>query len=383
MKSVDKRSVVAVDDDAGNLRLLSQMLSELGFAVRPSISGRLALESIRIDPPDAILLDITMPEMSGYDVCREVLKTPSLQNIPIIFLSGREGIEDKVEAFEAGGRDYISKPFNIEEVSARLNIHIALEEAKKAEIRRSGFLESLVRDRLVVEKQRDDLVHMLVHDLRGQMQGAFTAIEYFASRFADQFNDDDRKMHAVATNCSEAISRIISPILEYGKLSAGELNLQAVEQDIYSLCLRARDSVPFSDRIAVTECNHSALFDAGLIHRVLVNLLDNAFKYGSDEGPIDIEITSESGGIVVQVVDHGPGIPNTERENIFRHFYRSSKDVDSHENSVGLGLAFCRLAIESHGGTIWVTDTPGGGATVAFRIPTLKDASATSNHESG
>ncbi len=121
-----KESILIVDDAPANLRLLSQMLSKLGYGVRAVTSGKRALTSVRTAPPDLILLDIKMPGMDGYEVCKHLKADPEMRNIPVIFISALDDIQDKVQAFAAGGVDYITKPFQIEEVLARVDTHLAL-----------------------------------------------------------------------------------------------------------------------------------------------------------------------------------------------------------------------------------------------------------------
>jgi sigma-B regulation protein RsbU (phosphoserine phosphatase) len=121
-----KESILIVDDAPANLRLLSQMLSKLGYGVRAVTSGKRALTSVRTAPPDLILLDIKMPGLDGYEVCKHLKADPETSNIPVIFISALDDIQDKVQAFATGGVDYITKPFQIEEVLARVDTHLAL-----------------------------------------------------------------------------------------------------------------------------------------------------------------------------------------------------------------------------------------------------------------
>ena len=125
---VRSSSVLIVDDSPENLRLLTEVLKRGGLVPRPVTSGRLAIEAAVIDPPDLVLLDISMPELSGLDVCRWFKQDERLRNIPIIFISGLQGTEDKIEAFRAGGIDYVSKPFQELEVLIRVKTHLRLRE---------------------------------------------------------------------------------------------------------------------------------------------------------------------------------------------------------------------------------------------------------------
>ena len=127
-----KGSILIVDDTPANLQLLARMLADRGYHVRPVLDGQLALASVEAEPPDLILLDIRMPEMNGYQVCERLKADPRTSQIPVIFLSAMDALEDKVKAFRAGGVDYITKPFQIEEVSARVETHLTLARLRRA-----------------------------------------------------------------------------------------------------------------------------------------------------------------------------------------------------------------------------------------------------------
>ena len=154
--------MLVVDDTIENLRLLSDLLGEHGYEVRAVTNGRQALQAAEHDPPDLILLDITMPEMDGYEVCRRLRAGRASRDVPVIFLTALTDTADKVLAFDAGGVDYVTKPFQFEEVLARVKTHVALRRAQ------SALAESYARLR-DLEQLRDDLVHMVVHDMRSPL----------------------------------------------------------------------------------------------------------------------------------------------------------------------------------------------------------------------
>lgn len=129
--STTKGDILIVDDTPANLRLLSQMLSEQGYQVRPVLEGRLALIAAQVKPPDLILLDIRMPDLNGYQVCERLKSDSKTKDIPIIFISALDAIQDKVKAFTVGGVDYITKPFHVEEVLARVETHLALHKLQE------------------------------------------------------------------------------------------------------------------------------------------------------------------------------------------------------------------------------------------------------------
>ena len=157
-EAVPAPSVLIVDDTLENLRLLADLLGEQGYEVRPVTNGRQALQAVEQDPPDLILLDINMPEMDGYEVYRRLRLNERCRDLPVIFLTALSDTVDKVRAFNMGVVDYITKPFQLEEVLARVRTHIALQRARAALAKSYGRLRAL-------ETLRDDLVQMIVHDM--------------------------------------------------------------------------------------------------------------------------------------------------------------------------------------------------------------------------
>src|SRR5689334_1924873 len=155
-------NVLIVDDTPDNIRVLTAIIERLGYEVRPATSGAQALQAVEHDPPDLVLLDITMPEMDGYEVCRRFKADEQLSDIPIIFLTALSDIADKVKAFGVGGIDYITKPFHLEEVQARVKTHLALRYANLRLAKSYSKLQEL-------EQLRDQLVHMVVHDMRSPL----------------------------------------------------------------------------------------------------------------------------------------------------------------------------------------------------------------------
>ena len=189
-------SVLVVEDTIENLRLLSELLGAQGYEVRAVTNGRQAIQAVEREPPDLILLDINMPELNGYEVCRHLKAQERSKDVPVIFITALTDTVDKVRAFDAGGVDYVTKPFQIEEVLARVKTHIALRRAQ------AELADSYTRLR-AVEQLRDDLVHMVVHDLRSPLSALLINLRLLES--AATLGDDDRQILQSAVGSAEAI----------------------------------------------------------------------------------------------------------------------------------------------------------------------------------
>ena len=166
-------SVLIVEDTIDTLRLLSDLLSEQGYDVRAVTNGRQAIQAVERDPPDLILLDIGLPEVDGYEVCRHLRASERSQDVPVIFITALTDTVDKVQAFEAGGVDYVTKPFQVEEVLARVKTHVALRRA------RAELADSFTRLR-TLEHLRDEMVRMVIHDMRSPLASLLMDLRFLA-----------------------------------------------------------------------------------------------------------------------------------------------------------------------------------------------------------
>ena len=221
-------SILMVDDTPANLELLTVMLKVRGYKVRAAISGKLALQAARNAPPDLILLDINMPVMNGYEVCAELKSDEKLKDIPVIFLSALSETMDKVKAFGAGGVDYITKPFQFEEVEARVETHLELRRQKRR-------LQENLDDLHALEKTRDSLVHMIIHDLRSPLTGIHGFLELIRE---DEKKDLPKKLsHFIeeALKAAKQMIGIVNDVLDASKMEEGKMNLSPADCDLSRL----------------------------------------------------------------------------------------------------------------------------------------------------
>ena len=345
-------NILIVDDTPANVLLLDRMLTEKGYKTRTFRSGRLALDAARIEPPDLILLDIAMPEMDGFEVCRQLKADTVLKEIPVIFISALHETIDKVKAFQVGGVDYVTKPFQFEEVYARVQTHLQLRR---------------------LEKLRDDLTHMVFHDLRNPLSVVFGFLDIL-DREAKELSSSARTFLPLARLCAEEILDMTGSILDVSKIEAGEMKLQNQTCDLVAL-IRATVATanPHSASRTITliepESFPAVMADPGLIRRVIQNLLGNALKHTHAGGDVRIDVTSSGGDARVAVTDAGSGIAPEYHERIFDKF--SQLDDGNTSMGSGLGLTFCKLAVEAHGGRIGVESKVGKGSTFWFTLPEL------------
>lgn len=364
-------SVMIVDDLPANLRLMARMLRNENYRVRPFPNGRLALRSAHQDPPDLIVLDINMPDMDGYQVCRALKSNALLKDIPVIFLSALSDTIDKVRAFQSGGVDYVTKPFQLEEIQARISTHLTRRQLERELMARNAELQVSLDRLREMENLRDGLVHMLVHDMRSPLTAILNNCDYLIQTLPSAPVEEKLEVLKDVHSGSIRLSGMINELLDVNRLESGELPLQRTEIEPARLIKQSISGLysrTLSSRISVQGTADSMLScDTRLIQRVICNLLDNAEKYAPPSTPIMINISNEPTGIRLEVIDHGPGVPLALRERIFDKFVCLERQGTRH--SAGLGLTFCKLVVETHGGEIGVDCPPDGGSRFYLSLP--------------
>ncbi len=358
--------VLIVDDTPANLRLLSTILKDRGYRVRVAPSGTLALTAAQNSPPALILLDITMPDMDGFEVCRRLKLDARLAPIPVIFLSALSSTEDKVTAFQVGGVDYITKPFQQDEVCARVETHLRLRtlqvdlEEKIVQLRRA-------------EELRESLVHMIVHDLRSPLTGLLTSLQLMEMGLGpertQELEDIDRALES-----GRAMSRLINTLLDVAKIESGELQLDAQDVSLVEVAqeaVRSLGALTREHRLDIEEPAGPtrACLDRVLIRRVIENLVGNAVRFTPAGGQVTIRLRPAGDGCRIEVADSGIGVPPEFRERIFEKFGQVEGKEHRSRSATGLGLAFCKLAVDAHGGTIGVESEKGQGSTFWVELP--------------
>ena len=367
--------LLVVDDDANNRDVLSRRLTRQGHGVRTASNGRDALRLMREASFDLVLLDIMMPDMDGYEVLGKIKADPRLQHIPVIMISALNELQSVVRCIEAGAEDYLAKPFNPTLLKARIGSCL---EKKRSRDRETALFEQLQANykRLQeVEKLRDDMRNMIVHDLRTPLTAVIVGVEMLEKDEA--LNEMQHEIVSIAAGGGKTLLGMINDLLDVEKMEAGSSQLHYEELSAAALVAVALDQVASlamdGHNTLVTEiASGLPLFpgDANKLSRTLVNLIGNAIKF-TRGGTVTITVSQdEREDLRFAIRDTGEGIPPEAFERIFEKFGQ----LDSRKVGTGLGLAFCKLAVEAHGGHIQVESTAGVGSTFSFTIPLVRAA---------
>ncbi|HEV7571702.1 MAG TPA: response regulator [Thermoanaerobaculia bacterium] len=362
--------LLVVDDDAANREVLSRRLVRQGHEVRTASSGGEAMRILGDAAFDLVLLDIMMPEMDGYEVLGRIKADSRLQDIPVIMISALNELQSVVRCIEAGAEDYLTKPFNATLLKARIG---ACLEKKRGRDRESALFEQLQSNykRLQeLEQQRDDMRNMIVHDLRTPLTALIVGIEML--EMDGTLSGTQQEIIAIAAGGGRTLLGMINDLLDVEKMESGTAQLQYDEVNAAALVAGAVTQVALlaaeSRTTLVTDvaANLPAFSgDGKKLSRTLVNLIGNAIKF-TGAGAVTVSARQDDPETIdFAVRDTGPGIPAESFGRIFEKFGQ----LDSRRIGTGLGLAFCKLAVEAHGGRIRVDSTLGEGSTFSFTIP--------------
>lgn len=366
--STSKGNVLLVDDTLDNLRLLSSILSDQGYKVRSVIRGSMALTAVQASPPELILLDITMPEMSGYEVCQRLKQDPKTAEIPVIFISALDDILDKVRAFGVGGVDYISKPFHLEEVLARVNTHITLSRQRQA-------LQQQKQEIANLSQLKDRLLSTVSHDLKSPLTVILGLSKLMQAALELGDLTQQREMLARIQASGEKMLNLVTDLLDLSRIEEGmQLELEPVDlvtllqHQILDIEFSARQK-QISIRVLLPDQPLRVQADTRRIEQVLGNLLSNAIKYTPSQGQITISTEVTPPWVKVHVQDTGFGIPANALERIFDRFYRVDLPQHQQETGTGLGLAIAKEIMTQHKGDLTVSSKLGQGSTFTLALP--------------
>jgi signal transduction histidine kinase len=359
-------TIMVVDDTPENLDLLRDMLQRKGYRVQAFPRGAMALKAAQTVPPDLILLDVMMPEMNGFEVCKRLKADAALKEIPVLFLSALTDTADKVQAFAAGGVDYVTKPFQGEEVNARVKAHLELHRQRRE-------LQEAYDKLRELETLRDDLTHMIVHDMRSPLTVAKGGLDLLRELIPGD-EEETLELWRETTVAVHELTLMCNGVLDVSRLEAGQMSVLREPCDLSVLAAEAVAAILVqakSARLMIhTELEPVRVSaDRGLLQRILVNLLTNAIKHTSEHCTITVRSQPMVDGVRVEVTDTGPGIPLEYQKRIFEKFGQVESRKEGQKHSSGLGLTFCKLAVEAHGGTIGVESEGGRGSTFWFTLP--------------
>ena len=341
------RRILVVDDDRLNLRILAGILRGEGYVLAECDSGERALELYAQFHPNLVLLDVMMPGIDGFETCRQLKKLYGDKCAPVIFITAKNESDDVVEGLGAGGVDYLPKPFKAKEVLARIRSHL----------QNQSLLEQLSR----ANAEKNKFLGMAAHDLRNPLASIRGLAEFLREGAVGPLSAEQLDLINTIHDASQSMLDLVNELLDVATIEAGELKLHLVAQSLGDVIAKSvaltnieaakkKTNVVFEPKGAAPVL----LLDAAKMRQVVDNLLSNAVKYSPPGSTVTVKLGSDAvrGTCFFAVQDQGPGIPEGERDQLFKDFSRLSVQPTGGEKSTGLGLAICRKIVEAHHGTI-------------------------------
>lgn len=356
-----------VDDHEPNRELLTDILEAQGYTVVQASGGGETLDRIGAEVPDLVLLDVNMPDVDGLEVCRRLRADPATTSLPIILVTSLTEREHRLEGIAAGANDYLTKPIDRADLLLRVRNTLHLRRVHRE--------LALQYERLrCLERFRDSLVHMVVHDLRSPLTGISGFLDLIQLSLKDSTHPT---LPADVEGMSQSVRQMtgmVNTLLDVSRLEAEAMPLNPTVVDLGTLAETAIRTLGGASQRAPIRYDPprapvQASVDSDLVVRVIANLVANAVKYTPRGGEVRVQVNSSGRDAVVRVSDTGPGIPAADHARIFEKFGQAAAPQDVTTRSSGLGLTFCKLAVEAHGGSIGVESEVGRGATFWVSLP--------------
>ena len=367
--------LLIVDDNEENRDVLARRLEKQGHWAVTAGSGPEALRALAEQPFDLVLLDIMMPEMDGYEVLFRIKSEPSTQNLPVIMISALDELESVVRCIEMGAADYLPKPFNPTLLKARVGASLREKRAHDRERRYTDEIAESYRRLRELERLRDDLTYMIVHDLRTPLTSLLTGLQTVP--LVGDLNETQDEMLQIATDGGEILLGMINDLLDVEKMEQESVPLERtlispetlISQAIAQVTLlAAAEELTLTPEIAPNTPNFTG--DEDKLRRTLVNLMGNAIKFTPRGGVVTAGVScGPENSLLFFVRDTGEGIPADALDRVFEKFGQVETRQAGRKMSTGLGLTFCKLAVEAHGGRIWAESAPGAGSVFFFTLP--------------
>lgn len=364
--------ILIVDDVMSNVLLLKVLLTNEKFAIATASNGRQALEQVEKENPDLVLLDVMMPDMSGFEVAQHLKSNPNTADIPIIFLTALNSTADIVKGFQVGANDFISKPFNKEELIIRVTHQISLVAAKRLILSKTEELQRTIAG-------RDKLYSVIAHDLRSPMGSIKMVLNMLILNLpSKKIGAEMYELLTMANQTTEDVFSLLDNLLKWTKSQIGKLNVVYQDVDLVEVTdgvIEIFSMVASLKKIRIHEMKPEKMMvnaDIDMLKTVVRNLLSNAIKFSKENSEVLVKMEEVDGMAVVSVQDHGCGISEEGQKKLLHTDTHFSTFGTNNEEGSGLGLLLCKDFVVKNGGKLWFTSKEGEGSIFSFSIPVKK-----------
>lgn len=360
--------VLIVDDNKNNLQLLGSTLHAEGYRLALAKSGQEAINQAKQIAPAIILLDIMMPEMDGYETCELLKKEEQTRPIPVIFLTAKTETDDIVKGFQAGGVDYITKPFKKEELLVRLKTHLDLRQATEKIAQQATKLKEL-------NNTKDQMFSIISHDLRSPLAGLKNMLDLLTDKETPTDQDFRESAINIMKTTTDSTVNLLENLLFWARSQRGDLevniesydlhaiieeNIELANNTIHQKSLEVRNELPEYELIQG---------DLNLTRTIIRNLLNNAIKFTQSGGSITFSSKHDDGHVNLFVTDTGVGITEENLKKLFKNDEQFTTYGTNNEKGSGLGLKLCKSFAEKQAGSLSVKSQKDKGTTFILSLP--------------
>lgn len=375
-KNSNNTSILIVDDTEPNVRLLAHVVKKEGYEAMAAFSGQDALSLLEKRKPDIILLDIMMPEMNGFEVCQKLKEHEDYKDIPVIFLSALSETDSKVQGFNVGGVDYITKPFQREEVLARIDLHVKLRKLQEELSNKITQLKQREETLQKLNEEKDELMRIVGHDFRNPVTGIMGLASFLQQNVQSITSEQQEDMLGIIKGSGQKLLELVNGLLNkdeearISELSLKKLDLKYLVEDMVDL---HRPTAINKNIVIETEIDslQPKTVDKHKVEQILSNLVSNALKFSMEGGTVSIKlrkVPDKEDAFELVVEDSGMGIPEDELEKLWNTDEKTIRFGTSGEQGSGMGLDLVNNFTRLHCGRVEVDSKEGVGTTFTVRL---------------
>ncbi|MCB1189613.1 MAG: hybrid sensor histidine kinase/response regulator [Leptospiraceae bacterium] len=367
MDDTKKSIILIVDDNFENLQVLGNTLKERGYIPAFAQSGEIALNYLKKKKPDLILLDVMMPEMDGYEVCKILKKNEETKDIPVIFLTAITEIDAVVKGFEYGGVDYVTKPFNVKELMTRISTHLELKNTKEKLLQKVSELE-------LANKTKDRFFSIIGHDLSNLFGSFINLMDIWEVYKEESVESIERSLLSIQNSAERGYSLLVN-LLDWSRSQTGKLDFKPeilnlkkiVDENLELLGNNANNkNITLSSFIGESICIFA---DKNMLNTIIRNLMSNAIKFTPVGGKVEVNSGINKDYVEITISDNGIGIHPEDISKLFKIDVDHKTLGTKNEQGTGIGLILCKEFIEKHNGKIWVESILNKGSNFYVSLP--------------
>jgi signal transduction histidine kinase len=353
--NIEGARILVVDDDEIIRKLLRRVLERSGFVIDEAASGEAAIQCIEAHAPDLILLDVMMDGIDGFNTCRKVKSMPGMDEVPIVFVTGRSDTNSIVEGLGAGGSDYITKPINRHEALARIRNHLKMRTLMR-------FQREFINGLKQANFAKNRIIGVASHDLRNPIASIRGLSEFLVE--LGPLNDEQKEIATTIQTTSDSMLHLVDELLDLSVIESGEERSEMQPFSVVDLVSSSINIYQFTaskkeirlELVREENIPELLMLDKMQFRRLIDNLLSNAVKYSPHGSFIKITLELEKKKLLIHVEDEGPGVPVNEMHKLFTEFGKTSVQPTGNETSTGLGLSICKKIAESHKGRVFAAN---------------------------